>query len=195
QLQSLKKTNKSHPFTEFCPKEKKMASAAFVYRTIQVDDKTNNPSELLQVYALNQYDSGLSRTTNWNTVEFSRKAEAVLSEELNNNSYKCARWCTHADLTGIDKIKLGYVRRRKNGDNTFHDIVKVETRQLKELTRPLSLNPKSQWGMFNTFMRNFEELPDGRYIVIREPVKVIFFSFCIVKLDTVLYNVLSSFGL
>jgi hypothetical protein len=53
---------------------------------------------------------------------------AVLAFETKNNKNKIAKWTAAALLAGADMIKLGYVSRASQRDNTNHVILATQVR-------------------------------------------------------------------
>lgn len=126
-----------------------------------------------QIFALNQYDSNRSKTQNWIKYLDTRDS-TILSQEITNNNFKCARWGIKAHLSGSKYLKIGYVTRANVHSTEKHLICGVKTYEtsdfIKNRLRMRSLN--DPWTIFAKFMKSIYELKDdGRYIAIRDPLK------------------------
>mmetsp|Transcript_56284 Transcript_56284/g.89653 ORF Transcript_56284/g.89653 Transcript_56284/m.89653 type:complete len:601 (+) Transcript_56284:55-1857(+) len=169
-----------------------VASAAFIYNQYEVTDnmsivcrcsvdgfivdahgrRTKN-KDWTRLFALNQYDSTKSKTQNWKKYLDSKDA-TIISQEITNNNFKCARWGMQAHLADAKYIKLGFVSRVNEHDPNKHEIVGVRTYETGDFIRnKLRMRSTNEaWTILAKFVKSIQELEgDGRFIAVRDPLK------------------------
>eukprot|EP01084_Bolivina_argentea_P176658 305651_1 len=142
-----------------------------------VDDagnkKKRKDNDWVKIYALNQYDSNRSKTQNW-TKYLDTRDSTILSQEITNNNFKCARFGIKAHLSGANYIKLGFVTRDSVHSTEKHLVCGVKTYQVDDFIRnKLRIRSMNEpWTIFAKFVKCVKELEhDGRYIAVRDPLK------------------------
>eukprot|EP00483_Globobulimina_turgida_P013000 UN13024 len=86
------------------------------YVTTQGQGRRKGQKDWVKIYALNQYDSNRSTIQNWRKYLDTRDS-TMLSQEITNNNFKCARWGMCAHLCDAKYMKLGFVA----GNNVHSD--------------------------------------------------------------------------
>jgi translation initiation factor 3 subunit D len=140
---------------------------SLVARTELHGYRANAADQYMSIFALNEWDL---RDTNWrNTLETQRGG--VLANELKNNSYKLARWTLQALLSGSQEINLGFVSRRAPKDSFNHAVLGSMLYQTKNFALQINVNLKNAWGILRKVLDSCNSLPDGRYVIAKDPVK------------------------
>ncbi len=130
-----------------------------------------NP-ELLTIKALNEWDPKASSGVDWRQKLDSQRG-AVLATELKNNSCKLAKWTAQALLAGVNAIKLGYVSRHSPKDSLNHVILGTQFYKPREFATQIGLNINNGWGIVSHIVATLRALPDGQYVLLKDPNKSI----------------------
>jgi len=169
--------NKPNPFAE----GDEVASVGYRYRRwnlgnhvlvarTEVDAvlEDKNQDSFILIKALNEYDpkSGID----WRK-KIDTQSGAVLATEIKNNSNKLAKWTAQALLAGAEHIHLGYVSRLNARDSFNHVILKTQFYKSKEFATQINLNVKNMWGVLKYLLDIFAKLPNGKYVLIKDPNK------------------------
>jgi len=181
--QVLQKAGKKHAFNKPNPfaEGDEVASVGYRYRRWNVgnhvlvartevdavlEDKTQNI--FILVKALNEYDpkSGID----WRK-KIDTQRGAVLATEIKNNSNKLGKWTAQALLAGAEQINLGYVSRQNPKDSFNHVILGTQFYKSKEFATQINLNVKNMWGVLKFLLDIFAKLPNGKYVLIKDPNK------------------------
>jgi translation initiation factor 3 subunit D len=128
-------------------------------------DGASKDGGFLTIKALNEFDP---KAEGWRKKIDSQKG-AVLGTELKNNSNKLAKWTLQSLLAGTSGIKLGFVSRQSAKDIHNHVILGVSDFKPKEFASQINLNTKNAWGILTKFLDIVKKLPDGKYILMRDP--------------------------
>ncbi len=125
---------------------------------------------LLNVFALNEWDSRYSGGINWRQ-RIDAQRGAVLATELKNNSYKVAKWTAQSILSGADQMKIGYVSRTRAGDTFDHQILATQFFKPKDLATQTNLSITNMWGVCKMFCEMLIGKDDGKYVLLKDPNK------------------------
>ncbi|KAH6580512.1 hypothetical protein BASA60_002829 [Batrachochytrium salamandrivorans] len=98
-----------------------------------------------------------------------RSGGAVIATELKNNANKLCRWTYESILSGASQIRLGFVSRINPRDRKRHGILGSATYKPAELAQQIHLNIGNGWGLFKAFSDLCIGLPDGKYLLMRDP--------------------------
>jgi len=96
---------------------------------------------------------------------------AVLAAELKSNANKLARWASQAILAGADKMLLGFVSRVKPTDKYNHTVLGTQIYKTSEFARQIGLRKSTMWGILKTLFTKFQNMDDGKYVIMRDPNK------------------------
>lgn len=109
-------------------------------------------------------------------VDFRQKLDAqrsaVLATEIKNNGFKLARWTAQALLSGADEMKIGYVTRTSARESKAHAVLGVQRYKAMDLAQQLNLEAGRMWGTLRRLSEAVLEMPDGKYLLIKEPNEV-----------------------
>jgi len=130
-----------------------------------LDDKGQDTFMLVK--ALNEFDT---KEMDWRKKLDTHKG-AVLATELKNNANKIAKWTAQAVLSGAEIINLGYVSRVQAKDSYNHVILGAQSYKVKEFAAQINLNSKNMWGILKFFFDQFAKLPNGKYVLVKDPNK------------------------
>jgi len=133
--------------------------------------KTKDENTYILIRALNEFDPKVSGI-DWRQ-KLDTQRGTVLATELKNNSFKLARWTAQAILGGADQIKLGYVSRINPRDNHSHVILGVHPYKPRDFAAQINLTEKNAWGILKLIIDHAMKLPEGKYILLRDPNKPI----------------------
>ena len=95
----------------------------------------------------------------------------VLATELKNNANKLAKWTCQALLAGADMMKIGYVTRAHPRDNSNHVVLATQTHKPKDFAAQINLSVANMWGIFKAVNDLTKKLPDGKYLLVKDPNK------------------------
>jgi hypothetical protein len=113
-------------------------------------------------------------------VDFRQKLDAqrsaVLATEIKNNGFKLARWTAQALLSGADEMKIGYVTRTSARESKAHAVLGVQRYKAVDLAQQLNLEAGRMWGTLRRLSEAVLDMPDGKYLLIKEPNEVRFGS-------------------
>jgi translation initiation factor 3 subunit D len=96
----------------------------------------------------------------------------VLATEIKNNGFKLARWTAQALLSGADEMKIGYVTRTSARESKAHAVLGVQRYKAVDLAQQLNLEAGRMWGTLRRLSEAVLEMPDGKYLLIKEPNEV-----------------------
>lgn len=125
----------------------------------------------VNIHAVNEYDSKLVVGASDYRQKVDSQRGAVLATEIKNNGCKIARWTVSSILAGADQIKLGYVSRASTKDNKKHSILGASTHNPADLAIQMNLKMDSAWGVVKAFAEVFSQLPDGKFVLLRDANK------------------------
>jgi translation initiation factor 3 subunit D len=127
----------------------------------------------LTAFSLNEWDP--KATNNTNAVNWREKIDthrgAVLATELKNNSAKVAKWTAQSLLAKASQMKIGYVSRKHPSNNYEHTILATQFYVPTEFAAQITLSMNMCWGIFKKFVDRFQNLPEGKYLILRDPNK------------------------
>ncbi|KAF2362138.1 Eukaryotic translation initiation factor 3 subunit D [Trinorchestia longiramus] len=124
----------------------------------------------INIKTLNEWDSRVSNGVDWRQKLDSQRG-AVLANELRCNAFKLAKWTCQALLAGSDQIKFGYVSRYNVRDSSKHVILGTEQFKPHEFANQINLNMDNAWGILRCIIDQCMRLPDGKYLLIKNPMK------------------------
>ncbi|KAF9898917.1 hypothetical protein BX616_003457 [Lobosporangium transversale] len=127
----------------------------------------------ITVKALNEFDSraqGAGGAMEWRQKLDSQRG-AVVATEMKNNSCKLSRWIVQTMLAGADHLKLGFVSRTNPKDASRHAILGTQICRPKEFATQMSLQITNGWGIVKTVVDLALKLPDGKYVLVKDPNK------------------------
>eukprot|EP00795_Rhopilema_esculentum_P008955 gene8955-16589_t len=172
-----------NPFVE--DEQEPVASVAYRYRKFELGDGINlivrcehdsvlqGPSGenlFVNIKTLNEWDSKASGIA-WR-AKLDSQGGSVLATELKNNSCKLAKWTCSAILAGSEYLKLGYVSRITAVDSSKHVILGTQQFKPKEFADQIALNMDNGWGILRVIIDTCMKLPEGKYLILRDPNKV-----------------------
>ena len=134
-------------------------------KTVTVKDELSDT--LVNTFALIQYDPRLG--LDW-TRKLDSQRGAVLASEMKNNAYKLTKWTTSSVLAGVDLIKLGFVTREAT-DRKKHSLLGCITLKPLEFLENMRVDLGNGWGIFKAFVQVFQGLDDGKYVLVKDPLK------------------------
>lgn len=125
---------------------------------------------LLNIFALNEWDSKVSGGINWR-MKIDQQRGAVLATELKNNSAKVARWTAQSILSGADQMKVGYVSRARPNEVYEHQILATQFFKPKDLATQINLSVPNMWGVVKMLSELLMSKDDGKYVLLKDPNK------------------------
>ncbi|CAI2164168.1 1403_t:CDS:10 [Funneliformis geosporum] len=183
---------KPNPFINSPEDAEEMAPCAYRYRKFdlsinededvsiivrtQLDSAIKSPTggvSFLTIKALNEFDpraQGAGGALDWRQ-KLDTQRGAVVTTEMKNNSCKLARWAVQSILAGADQMKLGYVSRVSPKDNQKHVILGTQMYKPRDFTAQMNLSVSNGWGIVRTIVDLCMKLPEGRYVLIKDPNK------------------------
>lgn len=126
--------------------------------------------EFITVRAVNEWDPKATGNMDWRQ-KLDTQRGAVFATELKNNNCKLAKWTVSALLAGSSSLRLGYVSRAHPLDPTSHVILGTHSHKPKEFAAQISLSLSNGWGIVKHLCELGLKLPEGKYVVLRDPVK------------------------
>jgi len=153
-----------------------------------------NPKEgqgLVTIRALNEFDPrapGAGGAPDWRTKLDSQRG-AVVATEMKNNSCKFAKWTVQSILAGAEAMKIGYVwiitslgsdvnishryiSRVNPRDNTRHVILSTASLRPADFAVQINVALTNGWGIVRTITDLCMKMPEGKYVLVRDPNKV-----------------------
>jgi translation initiation factor 3 subunit D len=130
---------------------------------------TSNKEQFISIKALNEYDPKVGGL-DWRQ-KLDTQRGAVLATELKNNSNKLARWAAQAILAGASFLTIGYVSRVQPKDNFNHVVLGVNSHKPKDFASQINLNINNMWGILRVIIDICFKLPDGKYLLLKDPNK------------------------
>ncbi|KAF9161432.1 hypothetical protein DFQ27_008127 [Actinomortierella ambigua] len=127
----------------------------------------------ITIKALNEFDSraqGAGGAMDWRQ-KLDAQRGAVVATEMKNNSCKLARWIVQTMLVGADHLKLGYVSRSNPKDANRHAILGTQICRPKEFAQQMNLQFTNGWGIVKTVVDLALKLPEGKYVLVKDPNK------------------------
>ncbi|KAF9365475.1 hypothetical protein BGX34_009904 [Mortierella sp. NVP85] len=127
----------------------------------------------ITIKALNEFDpraQGAGGAVDWRQ-KLDSQLGAVVATEMKNNSCKLARWIIQTMLAGADHLKLGFVSRANPKDNSRHAILRTLICRPKEFAQQMVLQFTNGWGIVKTVVDLALKLPDGKYVLVKDPNK------------------------
>ncbi|KAJ3573025.1 hypothetical protein NP233_g2702 [Leucocoprinus birnbaumii] len=131
---------------------------------------------LVTIRALNEFDpraQGAGGAPDWRTKLDSQRG-AVVATEMKNNSCKLAKWTVQSVLAGADLMKIGYISRANPRDNTRHVILSTTSIRPTDFAAQLNVSLANGWGIVRTVTDLCMKLPEGKYVLVKDPNKVCF---------------------
>ncbi|RKP25175.1 eukaryotic translation initiation factor 3 subunit D [Syncephalis pseudoplumigaleata] len=177
----------AHPFYQAESESEPVASCAYKYRVfdLSLDDEedcqmvvrtelagilsTSSGDAYLTINALNEYEH---RAGGWRYKLDSQRG-AVVTTEMKNNSLKLARWAVQSVLANADQMRIGYITRVNAKDTSQHTILGTQIFKPSDLADQMNLSMPNAWGIIKTIVDIARKLPDGRYVLAKDPNKPI----------------------
>lgn len=167
-------------------KEAAAASAAATHRghylviRTEVDAALQSTSEeasptFITIKALNEFDpraQGAGGALDWRS-KLDTQRGAVVATEMKNNSLKLARWAVQSVLAGAEQMKLGYVSRNNPKEHSRHTILGAHTYKPRDFAAQMNINLANGWGIVRTITDICLKLPDGKYVLVKDPNKAV----------------------
>lgn len=168
-----------------------------LHGTVKKKTSSNrNDEQYMTAFALNEYfdsmnpySSSKSKSNvpsagmiNWREKLESQRG-AVLATELKNNAFKLAKWTAQSILADADLMKIGFVSRTVPKNPYEHLILATQFYRPREFATQVSLSEGSMWGIMRMLIGLFQDQPDGKYVIMRDPNKPVMKIYS-VPLDT-----------
>ena len=96
---------------------------------------------------------------------------ALVSSELLNNMCKVWKWLCHANMSGIDTFKVGFVSQNPPKDSFKNSIQTVETYKTTDLMRMINFNMEECWNMAKVLVNFISAEEDGKYFLNKNSYK------------------------
>ena len=151
--------------------------------------KKNKPDSSVMVdqymtaFALNEYfdstkgNSKSNATTEAGMVNWREKLDsqrgAVVGSELKNNAFKIAKWTTQSILADADQMKIGFISRGVPKNAMEHQILGTQFYRPKDFAQQITLSEGNMWGIMRMFIGLFQDQPEGKYVIMRDPNKAL----------------------
>ncbi|ODV89143.1 hypothetical protein CANCADRAFT_45603 [Tortispora caseinolytica NRRL Y-17796] len=136
-----------------------------------ITNSTTGEPQFLSIKALNEFDTkapGAGGALDWRQ-KLDSIPGAIMATEMKNNALKLSRWSIQALLAGIDTFKLGFVSRTNPKDNTDHTILGVKTYKPADFLSQMNTSVSNGWGIFRSIIDMCNKLPDGKYVLLKDP--------------------------
>lgn len=157
----------------------------WVYRSYNLHNRTilvrtsidgwqmrNGEQKRFCAFALNEWNfpnSG-SADKGWRARIEKSGTSTIFTDELKSNHFRIARWIAQSHLAGADMIKFGFVTRKDPKDiASGHVLLGVETHLMQTIMMQLHINERNMWGVFEHFLKQVEDGPDGKYVLMKDP--------------------------
>lgn len=144
--------------------------------------------QYMTAFALNEYDPSYATggggggaaaparpgagTINWRE-KIDSQAGAVLASELKNNSFKLAKWTAQSLLSGASQMKIGFVSRKEPKNVYDHVVLATQTYKPLDFAAQQGVSEKNMWGIMRLFIKLFDNEPEGKYVIMRDPNRAI----------------------
>lgn len=185
-LKSGRKKYEENPFFEDAGDGLEPASIAYRYRKFSLGSDINivarceihawaiksGAEQLLNCFALNEWDSRVSGGIEWRQ-KIDQQKGAVLGTELKNNSCKLAKWTAQSLLSGADLMKFGYVSRVTRTNPYDHQILATQFFKPKDFATQIALNTSNVWGIIKMIAELLLSQEDGKFVLLKDPNKAI----------------------
>lgn len=145
-------------------------------------DSSNLVDQYMTAFALNEYfDSTKGNAkanvqsagmVNWRDKLDSQRG-AVVGSELKNNAFKIAKWTAQSILADADVMKIGFISRSVPKNAMEHQILGTQFYRPKEFATQITLNEGNMWGIMRMFIGLFQDQPEGKYVIMRDPNKAV----------------------
>ena len=122
----------------------------------------------MKLFAVNEYDT---KITGGYKEKLETKKGQIFANEIKNNSCKISKWALKAMLAGVEIVKIGYVCREHPNATDKHQLVYVEKKRTQLWMNDLNLSYANCWGVFKSVLDAIRKEPDGKYVLIKDPVK------------------------
>jgi translation initiation factor 3 subunit D len=130
-------------------------------------------AEYLTAFALHEWDpKSVPGAINWRD-KIDTQRGAVLATELKNNACKLAKWTAQSILAGANQMKIGFVSRGSKNNSYEHVILATQFYAPMEFATQITLSVPNMWGIFKKLVDRFTNLPEGKYVLLRDPNKPI----------------------
>ncbi|SBT34002.1 eukaryotic translation initiation factor 3 subunit D, putative (EIF3D) [Plasmodium ovale wallikeri] len=129
----------------------------------------------IYVCALNEYD--IKSHKNWRSQIENQKG-ALLANEIRNNTSKLHKFICQALLSGCEDIKLGFISRKNANDSENHNILSIQSHKTKDLSTQIGLKYENIWGILRFIIDNIADKPDGKYVLLKDPLKALLRLYC-----------------
>eukprot|EP00921_Rhytidocystis_pertsovi_P024938 GHVQ01040156.1.p1 GENE.GHVQ01040156.1~~GHVQ01040156.1.p1 ORF type:complete len:629 (+),score=122.67 GHVQ01040156.1:72-1958(+) len=146
------------------------ASAAPAPLSANATSDPASASPYIYMCAINEFD--LASRKNWSSHIDTQKG-ALLATEIRNNSNKFQKWVASALVGGCDHLRLGYVTRKLPNSNDRHNLLCVQSHMTKEIGMQIGLKADNAWGIVRSMVDMFMDREDGRYVLLKDPMKPI----------------------
>lgn len=184
---------KSYPYPAFVDPKDKPASKLYRYRLITLPGQPHGPTPFsrepitlitrgeidavvpgttdsyITIRAFNEYNLFRSGRS-WKAQLESQKG-ALIAQETKNNHCKVGKWVAQALIAGCEYLKIGFVTRVAHDNNNRHTILNIQTYKTKELGAQTGLQEDAAWGIVRGIVDFIMSQPDGRYTLVKDPVK------------------------
>ncbi|KAG5219936.1 Eukaryotic translation initiation factor [Salix suchowensis] len=97
---------------------------------------------------------------------------AVVATEMKNNSCKLAKWAVQSVLAGADLMKIGYISRANPRDPSRHVILSTASMRPTDFAGQLGVSLVNGWGIVRTVTDLCMKMPEGKYVLVKDPNKV-----------------------
>jgi translation initiation factor 3 subunit D len=128
----------------------------------------NEKPQYVSIKALNEFDP--KPNYNWRK-HLDTQRGMIMATELKNNAFKLGRWTAQAILAGCDVMKLGYVSRVDPKDRWSHAVLSVQTHITDKFAEQIGMHRNNVWGIIRSIVNMTMEWDDGKYLLIKDPLK------------------------
>ncbi|KAL3810608.1 hypothetical protein ACHAXA_010566 [Cyclostephanos tholiformis] len=146
-------------------------------------DDAPEGDQYMTAFALNEFDPSYCGSAsapparpgaaiNWRD-KIDSQAGAVLASELKNNSFKLAKWTAQSLLAGASQMKIGFVSRISPKNVYEHVVLATQTYSPMDFAAQITLSQGNMWGIMRLFIKLFEDQPEGKYVIMRDPNRAI----------------------
>jgi|AntRauTorckE5430_2_1112549.scaffolds.fasta_scaffold09797_2 translation initiation factor 3 subunit D len=146
-------------------------------------DSSIMTDQYMTAFALNEYfdstkgNSKSNATTAAGMVNWREKMDsqrgAVVGSELKNNAFKIAKWTAQSILADADQMKIGFVSRNVPKNAMEHQILATQFYRPKDFAQQITLSEGNMWGIMRMFIGLFQDQPEGKYVIMRDPNKAL----------------------
>lgn len=173
------------PFLTSLQNKNKAASVAYRYRRWDLGDgiklvarcalnaymkKRKGEEEYLSIRALNEWDSKIAGSVPWR-AKLEAQPAAVLATEMKNNANKLARWTAEVELSGATELRLGFVSRVHNKNNSQHVVLMTKRYAPNDWASFIQVKVQHLWGTLTKIIKQFQsaEIVPGMYLLMKDP--------------------------